>query len=90
LALLGDAAVKKHASLLTTPYCRRRTAMTDHQTTHAQDCWSWGHGHYECAVGQVKRDEALLRQALEWIEAQPEPRMIGAAKIITALKERLK
>ena len=34
--------------------------------------------------------DALLRQALEWIEAQPEPRMIGAAKIITALRERLK
>jgi hypothetical protein len=35
-------------------------------------------------------DTALLRQALEWIEAQPEPRMIGAFKIITALRERLK
>ena len=38
-------------------------------------------------------DTALLRQAweaLEWIEAQPEPRMIGAAKIIAALRERLK
>ena len=61
----------------------------DRQTTHAHDCWSWGPRHYECAVGQVERDEALLRQALEWIEAQPEPRMIGAAKIIAALRERL-
>ena len=38
--------------------------MTDRQTTHADDCWSWGPAHYECAVGQIERDEALLRQAL--------------------------
>ena len=36
--------------------------MTD--TTHAPGCWSWGSRHYECAVGQIERDEALLRQAL--------------------------
>lgn len=39
--------------------------MTDHQSTHAADCWGWSPKHYECAVGQVKRDEALLRQTLE-------------------------
>jgi hypothetical protein len=38
---------------------------------------------------QAKRDTALMRQALEWIEAQPEPRMIGAAKISAALRGRL-
>ena len=39
--------------------------MTDRQTTHAPGCWDWGAKHYECAVGQIERDEALLRQALE-------------------------
>lgn len=39
--------------------------MTDRLSTHSYDCWSWGPRHYECAVGQVERDEALLRQALE-------------------------
>ena len=39
--------------------------MTDRLRTHSYECWSWGPAHYECAVGQVKRDEALLRQVLE-------------------------
>ena len=34
------------------------------------------------------KDEAL-RLALEWIEAQPEPRMIGAAKVVQSLREAL-
>ena len=34
------------------------------------------------------KDEAL-EQALEWIEAQPEPRMIGAAKVVQSLREAL-
>lgn len=42
--------------------------MTDRQTTHATGCWGWGPRHYECAIGQIERDEALLRQALEALE----------------------
>ena len=44
---------------------QRRAAVTDCQTTHAAGCWSCGPKHYECAVGQIERDEALLRQAPE-------------------------
>ena len=42
--------------------------MTDRQTTHAKGCWYWGPKHYECAVGQIERDEALLREALYALE----------------------
>jgi hypothetical protein len=51
---------------------------------------SVANGDYIAAAGKGIDDTPLLRQALEWIEAQPEPRMIGAFKIITALRERLK
>ena len=34
------------------------------------------------------KDEAL-KMALEWIEAQPEPRMIGAAKVVQSLRAAL-
>ena len=34
------------------------------------------------------KDEAL-KQALEWIEAQPEPRTIGAAKVVQSLRAAL-
>ena len=65
--------------------------MTD--TTHAPGCWGWGPRHYECAVGQIERDEALLRQALEALEqiATDLPWELTAlqADTITALRERL-
>ena len=45
--------------------------MPDNQfdTTHSPVCWSWGIRHYECALKQIERDEALLRQALAALEA---------------------
>lgn len=33
--------------------------------------------------------DALLREALDWIEAQLEPRMIGASKVITGIRAAL-
>lgn len=26
-------------------------------TTHAEGCWLWGRGHYECALAEIKRLE---------------------------------
>ena len=63
--------------------------MTDRQTTHAAGCWSWGPKHYECAVGQIERDEALLRQALEALELRCGTNADERKELIPALRERL-
>jgi len=58
--------------------------MTD--TTHAQGCWDWGPRHYECAAGQIERDEALLSQALEALDSDHSDIQLRTA---IALRERL-
>ena len=40
-------------------------------------------------AGLQNIDRSVIEQALEWVEAQPEPRMLGAAKIINSLREAL-
>ncbi|MCA3182399.1 MAG: hypothetical protein INH13_02040, partial [Cupriavidus sp.] len=41
-------------------------ALRARASTHADNCWSWGKGHYECAVGQIERlqiDKAKFERA---------------------------
>lgn len=72
---------------------RLRGVNMREQNTHAQGCWDWGPKHYECAVGQVKRNEALLRQAMNaLINQRGEPDFQNAMEresVIAALRERL-
>lgn len=37
--------------------------MTDRQSTHSHNCWSWGPGHYKCAVAKIERLRGLLGAA---------------------------
>lgn len=46
----------------------RGRAMTDSQSTHADNCWDWGPKHYECAVGKIE----ALREAPETLKAENE------------------
>lgn len=46
----------------------RLNACESRASTHADDCWSWGPGHYKCAVKEIKTLQAkcdALREALE-------------------------
>ena len=63
--------------------------MTDRQSTHGHDCWGWGPKHYECAVGRVIRDEALLKRALEALELRCGTHADERKELIPALRERL-
>lgn len=40
-------------------------------------------------MSKLTIDREVIEKALEWVEAQPEPRMLGSAKIITSLREAL-
>ena len=42
--------------------------MTDRISTHADGCWSWGHGHYECAVGKIERLQAEVEKLRAEVE----------------------
>ena len=54
--------------------------MTNRQSTHAADCCGWGPKHYECAVGRVIRDEALLWQAMEVLSRAHQAAMVQTLK----------
>lgn len=42
-------------------------------TTHADDCWSWGPAHYDCAVQEIERLREALFNAAEPDVAPPVP-----------------
>jgi len=43
----------------------KHTIYESRSSTHADDCWSWGPGHYKCAVREIERlrtENARLRE----------------------------
>ncbi|MBX6381466.1 MAG: hypothetical protein IRZ07_00625 [Microbispora sp.] len=43
----------------------KHTIYESRASTHADDCWSWGAGHYKCAVRKIERlrtENARLRE----------------------------
>ncbi|HEY8355390.1 MAG TPA: hypothetical protein VIK69_10310 [Methylophilaceae bacterium] len=41
----------------------RLNSCESRASTHAEGCWSWGPGHYGCAVGTIERLREQLRLA---------------------------
>lgn len=35
-------------------------------TTHADDCWSWGPAHYDCAVREIERLRSIISDIKDW------------------------
>jgi len=51
--------------------------MTNRQSTHGQDCWSWGPKHYECAVAEIERLREALAGLITWIPSADTYRRLG-------------
>lgn len=43
--------------------------MTNRQSAHSHECWSWGPAHYECAVRKIETLASELRQAKAELDA---------------------